>query len=94
MTPAEGAVYGRFTGPCEQAVLDRFFFLDDADRNPIASQRGDHNRLGVQPSIGDGSSSGPVLGGSARRHPGRGVAGAGGGAVSTRCAGSCGCCAR
>ncbi|MEV6600721.1 DUF4158 domain-containing protein [Actinoplanes sp. NPDC051346] len=46
LTPAEEAVYGRFTGQPEQAVLDRFFFLDDADRDFVASKRGDHNRLG------------------------------------------------
>ncbi|MBW6435839.1 DUF4158 domain-containing protein [Actinoplanes hulinensis] len=46
LTPDEEVVYGRFTGPPEQAVLERFFFLDDADRDLIASKRGDHNRLG------------------------------------------------
>jgi TnpA family transposase len=46
LTPAEEAVYGQFTGPPEQAVLERFFFLDDADRDLVASKRGDHNRLG------------------------------------------------
>ncbi|MEV7626437.1 DUF4158 domain-containing protein [Actinoplanes sp. NPDC089786] len=46
LTSAEEAVYGRFTGPPERAVLERFFFLDDADRDLVASKRGDHNRLG------------------------------------------------
>ncbi|GAA0451525.1 transposase [Actinoplanes capillaceus] len=46
LTPAEEAVYGRFTGPPEQAVLERFFFLDDADRDLVVVKRGDHNRLG------------------------------------------------
>jgi hypothetical protein len=32
LTAAEEAVYGRFTGPPEQSVLERLFFLDDADR--------------------------------------------------------------
>jgi hypothetical protein len=32
--------------PPEQAVLERFFFLDDADRDLVAVKRGDHNRLG------------------------------------------------
>jgi TnpA family transposase len=46
LTPAEEAVYGRFAGPPEQPVLERFFFLDDADRDLVATKRGDHNRLG------------------------------------------------
>ncbi|WP_082312870.1 DUF4158 domain-containing protein [Salinispora fenicalii] len=46
LTSAEEAVYGRFTGPPEQAVLERFSFLDDADRDLVAFRRGDHNRLG------------------------------------------------
>jgi Domain of unknown function (DUF4158) len=39
-------VYGRFTGPPDQSTLERFFFLHDADRDLIATKRGDHNRLG------------------------------------------------
>ena len=46
LTAAEEAVYGRFTGPPEQSVLERFFFLDDADRALVAKRRGDHNRIG------------------------------------------------
>jgi hypothetical protein len=46
LTPAEEAVYGQFTGQPEQTVLERFFFLDDADRDLVSSKRGDHNRLG------------------------------------------------
>ncbi|MGH3409528.1 MAG: DUF4158 domain-containing protein [Streptosporangiaceae bacterium] len=46
LTSAEEAVYGRFTGPPGQSVLERFFFLDDADRELVAKRRGDHNRLG------------------------------------------------
>ena len=41
------ATYGRYSaGPLDQAVLERFFFLDDADRDLVAKRRGDHNRLG------------------------------------------------
>jgi hypothetical protein len=30
----------------DQSVLERFLFLDDADRDLVATKRGDHNRLG------------------------------------------------
>lgn len=46
LTAAEEAVYGRFTGPPDQSVLERFFFLDDVDRDLVATKRSDHNRLG------------------------------------------------
>jgi TnpA family transposase len=46
LAASEEAVYGRFTGPPDQSTLERFFFLDDADRDLIATKRGDHNRLG------------------------------------------------
>jgi hypothetical protein len=51
LTAAEEAVYGRFTGPPDQSVLERFFFLDDADRELVARRRGDHNRLGFAVQI-------------------------------------------
>lgn len=39
--------YGRYgPGLLDREVLDRFFFLDDADREVVAKRRGDHNRLG------------------------------------------------
>ena len=41
------AAYGRYAaGPVDRAVLERFFFLDDADRDLVAKRRGDHSRLG------------------------------------------------
>ncbi len=47
MTAAEEASYGRFEAQApEQAVVERFFFLDDADLDLVAKRRGDRNRLG------------------------------------------------
>jgi hypothetical protein len=37
----------RFDGVPSRPDLERFFFLDDADRNLIGDRRGDHNRLGL-----------------------------------------------
>lgn len=47
LTDERLATYGRYAaGPPDQAVLERFFFLDDADRDLVAKRRGDHDRLG------------------------------------------------
>lgn len=48
----QAAAYGRFTGPPERAELERFFFLDDADRVLVGKRRGDHNRLGFSLQLG------------------------------------------
>lgn len=40
------AAYGRFDGVPPRPDLERFFLLDDADRDLIGDRRGDHNRLG------------------------------------------------
>jgi Domain of unknown function (DUF4158) len=47
LTDAQVAGYGRFDGVPSRADLERFFVLDDADRNLIGDRRGDHNRLGL-----------------------------------------------
>lgn len=47
LTDEQIAQFGRFAAtPLDQATLERFFFLDDADRDLIAKRRGEHNRLG------------------------------------------------
>ncbi|MEU8319627.1 Tn3 family transposase [Nonomuraea sp. NPDC048881] len=46
MSDSEAAAYGRYSGAPSQAELERFFFLDDADRTLIAERRGAHARLG------------------------------------------------
>jgi hypothetical protein len=46
------AAYCRFAGPPERAELERFFFLDDADRALVARRRGDQNRLGFSLQLG------------------------------------------
>ncbi|MBW8482611.1 Tn3 family transposase [Actinomadura parmotrematis] len=46
LSDGEAAAYGRFAGVPPRAELERFFFLDDADRALVAGRRGPHNRLG------------------------------------------------
>jgi hypothetical protein len=43
---AEADAYGQFSGPPSRAEMERAFFLDDLDKELVASRRGDHNRLG------------------------------------------------
>lgn len=47
LTDAQVAGYGRFDGVPSRADLERFFFLDDADKDLLGDRRGDHNRLGL-----------------------------------------------
>lgn len=46
LTDEQAAAYGRYTGPVPRADLDRYFFLDDADRALITPKRREANRLG------------------------------------------------
>jgi TnpA family transposase len=46
LTDEQAARYGSFYGAPARAELERFFFLDDADREKVQAKRRAHNRLG------------------------------------------------
>jgi TnpA family transposase len=46
LTDEQAARYGAFYGAPTQTELERFFFLDDADREKVQAKRRAHNRLG------------------------------------------------
>ena len=52
LSDVQAAEFGRFAGELSRADLERFFYLDDADRDLIAVRRGDHNRLGFAVQLG------------------------------------------
>lgn len=47
LTDVQVSRYGRFTEVPSRGDLERFFFLDDADKAFLRDRRGDHNRLGL-----------------------------------------------
>lgn len=48
----QAPAYGWFGGVPSQVELERYFFLDDADRLLVAKRRGEHNRLGFAVQLG------------------------------------------
>jgi hypothetical protein len=48
----QAAVYGVFSGPPSAAELDKFFLLDDVDRELVRRRRGGANRLGFAVQLG------------------------------------------
>ncbi|MDP9393795.1 MAG: DUF4158 domain-containing protein [Actinomycetota bacterium] len=52
LSDEQAAAYGRFNGPPSQPELERFFFLDDADRELVSRRRGEHNQLGFAVQLG------------------------------------------
>ncbi|MFF4624687.1 DUF4158 domain-containing protein [Nonomuraea jabiensis] len=81
LSAEQRAAYASFAEMPSLSDLEKFFFLDDFDRNVIAQSRADSHRLGVAVQIGrDRALQGVVPGGSA------GGAVAGGG-LSGRAAG-------
>ena len=52
LSDEQAAVYGRFDGELSSAELERFFFLDNADRRLVGRRRSDHTRLGFAVQLG------------------------------------------
>ena len=52
LSDEQAAGFGRFVGELSRGDLERFFYLDDADRDLITVRRGDHNRLGFAVQLG------------------------------------------
>ena len=46
LTDVQAAAYTAFDGAPSRTELERFFFLDDADREMVEGERRSHNRLG------------------------------------------------
>lgn len=52
LSDEQAAGFASFEGPPTRVQLEKYFFLDDADREAIDSKRRDHNRLGFAVQIG------------------------------------------
>jgi hypothetical protein len=61
LSDLEAASYGRYGGSVPPADLERFFYLDDRDRELVAGLRGDHNRLGFSVQLTTARYTGRLL---------------------------------
>jgi Domain of unknown function (DUF4158) len=52
LTDEQAGKYGQFAGAPSRAQLERFFYLNDADRALIEQRMRDHNRLGFGVQLG------------------------------------------
>ena len=52
LSDEQAGAYGGFTGELSAAEVERFFYLDDADRDLIARRRSDHHRLRFAVQLG------------------------------------------
>ena len=52
LSDEQATAYGRFNGTPGRADLERYFFLDDADRALVGRRRGAHSRLGFALQLG------------------------------------------
>ncbi|MFI6182986.1 Tn3 family transposase [Nonomuraea sp. NPDC051191] len=52
LSDEQAAGFASFQGPPTRVQLEKYFFLDDADREAIDTKRRDHNRLGFAVQLG------------------------------------------
>ena len=62
LSDEQAAGYAAYRGVPSRTELERFFFLDDADRELVEARRRDHNRLGFAVQLVHGAFPGAVHG--------------------------------
>jgi Domain of unknown function (DUF4158) len=65
LTDEQAAGHGRFEGEPSQAELERFFFLDEGDRELVARRRSPYSQLGFAVQLGTARSWDILVAGSA-----------------------------